>query len=129
MNLAIAAVIAIGSYSAGICTMCLVELRRGKLVERIGADLVPPRSPMSPPPQRIEPQRTSPFAPPPRPPQKPARKRQIHWPIARAERERPPPMVKVEPRNEPLAEIDIDTRDDMLPSLKVVPPNVDWGVK
>ena len=92
MTIAIVAMIAVGSYAAGIFTMCLVDFRRSRLVEPIGVDLVPPRPPMAPPMRPIEPQRTSPFAPrpkPPAPPAKPARRRQIHWPIARGEPAKP----------------------------------------
>ena len=100
-------VTAIGSYSAGICTMSILQIRRIKLVEPIGADLgrraadcaadAPNRASG---PARAAAAR-SPYAPrpkPPGPPQKPARRRQIHWPIARAEPEKPPAMVKIEPR-------------------------------
>ena len=100
-------VAAIGGYSAGLCTMSFLQYRRQKLAEPIPLNRLPPRPPMAPLPRPIEPQRASEYAPRylsrgeqlilGKALQKSAR-RQIHWPIARAEPEKPPPMVRVERR-------------------------------
>lgn len=96
--------VGVGSYAAGIFTMAVV-LQRRELARPLDRAMIPTSEPMPPPRQRGEPPCASPYAPRPRPPaaKPPApverpRRKAIHWPIARAEKDKPPPMIEVEPK-------------------------------